>query len=87
MLISGGPRSPERRTRRFASRTRTDASGAAAPASARPGDEITAIKVDTRKLDSLVDMVGELVIVQSLIRRTRCLPVTSTSASPAISRS
>jgi two-component system, chemotaxis family, sensor kinase CheA len=27
----------------------------------------TSVKVDTRKLDSLVDMVGELVIVQSLI--------------------
>ena len=25
------------------------------------------VKVDTRKLDSLVDMVGELVIIQSLI--------------------
>ena len=32
------------------------------------GDDITAIKVDTRKLDSLVDAVGELIIVQSLIQ-------------------
>ena len=29
--------------------------------------EETAIKVDTRKLDNLVDMVGELVIVQSIV--------------------
>ena len=32
------------------------------------GDDITAIRVDTRKLDSLVDAVGELIIVQSLIQ-------------------
>jgi two-component system chemotaxis sensor kinase CheA len=31
-------------------------------------EESTAIKVDTRKLDSLVDAVGELIIVQSLIQ-------------------
>jgi two-component system chemotaxis sensor kinase CheA len=37
-------------------------------ASARRGDESTAIKVDTRKLDNLVDAVGELIIVQSLIQ-------------------
>jgi two-component system chemotaxis sensor kinase CheA len=36
---------------------------------ARRQDDVVsaAVKVDTRKLDSLVDMVGELVIVQSLI--------------------
>jgi two-component system, chemotaxis family, sensor kinase CheA len=45
-----------------------------APASAvrvpaRPSeDSRQAVKVDTRKLDNLVDMVGELVIVQSIIR-------------------
>jgi two-component system chemotaxis sensor kinase CheA len=40
----------------------TEASGA----SRRGGEDI--IKVDTRKLDSLVDAVGELIIVQSLIQ-------------------
>jgi two-component system chemotaxis sensor kinase CheA len=34
----------------------------------RRGDEIGAIKVDMRKLDNLVDAVGELIIVQSLIQ-------------------
>ena len=36
--------------------------------SARRGEEVASIKVDTRKLDSLVDAVGELIIVQSLIQ-------------------
>ena len=35
---------------------------------ARRGEEMASIKVDTRKLDSLVDAVGELIIVQSLIQ-------------------
>jgi two-component system chemotaxis sensor kinase CheA len=39
-----------------------------AAGTARRGKELTAIKVDTRKLDSLVDAVGELIIVQSLIQ-------------------
>jgi two-component system chemotaxis sensor kinase CheA len=34
----------------------------------RRGEETASIKVDTRKLDSLVDAVGELIIVQSLIQ-------------------
>ena len=42
-------------------------------ASARRGEENTAIKVDTRKLDSLVDAVGELIIVQSLIQEDPAL--------------
>jgi two-component system, chemotaxis family, sensor kinase CheA len=42
-------------------------------ASARRGEESTAIKVDTRKLDSLVDAVGELIIVQSLIQEDPAL--------------
>ena len=60
------PRSP-RRVRKPVPHT---ASGDTAPGDAakRRGDDITAIKVDTRKLDSLVDTVGELVIVQSLIQ-------------------
>ena len=41
--------------------------------SARRGEESTAIKVDTRKLDSLVDAVGELIIVQSLIQEDPAL--------------
>ncbi len=40
---------------------------------ARRGEENTAIKVDTRKLDSLVDAVGELIIVQSLIQEDPAL--------------
>ena len=31
------------------------------------------VKVDTRKLDNLVDMVGELVIVQSIIQKKKPL--------------
>jgi two-component system chemotaxis sensor kinase CheA len=36
-------------------------------------DSLQAVKVDTRKLDNLVDMVGELVIVQSIIREDPAL--------------
>jgi two-component system chemotaxis sensor kinase CheA len=39
----------------------------AAPGGARRGEETTSIKVDARKLDNLVDAVGELIIVQSLL--------------------
>jgi two-component system chemotaxis sensor kinase CheA len=35
---------------------------------ARRSEDIAAIKVDSRKLDSLVDAVGELIIVQALIQ-------------------
>src|SRR5690606_22924394 len=34
---------------------------------ARTDGSLTAVRVDTRKLDALVDIVGELVIVQSII--------------------
>lgn len=44
-----------------------DEPGAAAP-SRRFDDGPAAVKVDTRKLDNLVDLVGELVIVESIIR-------------------
>jgi two-component system chemotaxis sensor kinase CheA len=44
------------------------ADNAPADASRIRGEDIAAIKVDTRKLDSLVDAVGELIIVQSLIQ-------------------
>jgi two-component system chemotaxis sensor kinase CheA len=47
--------------------TKADAS-AETSTSTRRGDESIAIKVDTRKLDNLVDAVGELLIVQSLIQ-------------------
>jgi len=40
----------------------------AAPFKRRADDAGASVKIDTRKLDSLVDMVGELVIVQSIIR-------------------
>src|SRR5262249_40653579 len=36
-------------------------------------EELQTVKVDTRKLDNLVDMVGELVIVQSIIRENPAL--------------
>ena len=42
-----------------------DADGAARPQSRR--DEQSTVKVDTRKLDNLIDMVGELVIAQSIL--------------------
>ncbi len=44
----------------------------AAQASAQASID-TAVKVDTRKLDGLVDMVGELVILQSLIHESPAL--------------
>ena len=40
----------------------------APPAQTRRVDDQASVKVDTRKLDNLVDMVGELVIVQSIIQ-------------------
>jgi len=42
-------------------------------ATARRSEENGAIKVDTRKLDSLVDAVGELIVVQSLIQEDPAL--------------
>ena len=47
---------------------RTEATTETASATRR-GEETTAIKVDMRKLDSLVDAVGELIVVQSLIQQ------------------
>src|SRR5262245_13604883 len=47
---------------------RAEHAAEASAAGRRSGEDITAIKVDTRKLDSLVDAVGELIIVQSLIQ-------------------
>jgi two-component system chemotaxis sensor kinase CheA len=44
-----------------------------AAAATRRADENASIKVDTRKLDSLVDAVGELIIVQSLIQEDPAL--------------
>jgi two-component system chemotaxis sensor kinase CheA len=46
----------------------TDSEAVATPSTARSGDQTASIKVDMRKLDSLVDAVGELIIVQSLIQ-------------------
>ncbi len=47
----------------------------AAPELRRRADDVSpaSVKVDTRKLDNLVDMVGELVIVQSLIQEDPAL--------------
>jgi two-component system chemotaxis sensor kinase CheA len=39
------------------------------PESAHPASQLGTIKVDTRKLDTLVDLVGELAIVQSMIHQ------------------
>ena len=47
------------------------------------GGGLRAVKVDTAKLDSLVDMVGELVIAQSLIRHD---PDLAAVRSPRLSR-
>jgi two-component system chemotaxis sensor kinase CheA len=59
---------PNRHTAEPASGTATGTAAGAMP-QRRADDALggTSVKVDTRKLDSLVDMVGELVIVQSLI--------------------
>jgi len=65
MLISG---EPEARLKPGTTDPKPDVA-----ASARRGEENTAIKVDTRKLDSLVDAVGELIIVQSLIQEDPAL--------------
>jgi two-component system, chemotaxis family, sensor kinase CheA len=43
-------------------------SSAAAPARERRGGETSAVRVNTAKLDSLVDMAGEMVIAESLVR-------------------
>ena len=45
----------------------TIARGAAAPGAAAPSAASSAIKVDIAKLDALVNLVGELVIAQSLV--------------------
>jgi two-component system, chemotaxis family, sensor kinase CheA len=47
---------------------KAEAEPVASATTSRRGDETASIKVDTRKLDSLVDAVGELIIVQSLIQ-------------------
>lgn len=52
----------------------TKAEAAAAPKAAKAAtEELQTVKVDTRKLDNMVDMVGELVIVQSIIRENAAL--------------
>jgi two-component system chemotaxis sensor kinase CheA len=45
----------------------TAAAGAARPVSRRASEAMSTIKVDTGKLDNLIDMVGELVIAQSIL--------------------
>jgi two-component system chemotaxis sensor kinase CheA len=67
MLIAGGPEAQLKPTI-TKSAPDTMESKADLAASARRGEELTAIKVDSRKLDSLVDAVGELIVVQSLIQ-------------------
>jgi len=52
------------------------------PASGRRNDSL-AIKVDTAKLDSLVDMAGEMVIAESLVRHD---PEFQSSRSPRLQR-
>jgi two-component system chemotaxis sensor kinase CheA len=48
--------------------SRAAATESRASASAAPRSEAMAVKVDTRKLDYLVDMAGEMVIAESLVR-------------------
>jgi two-component system chemotaxis sensor kinase CheA len=64
MLISGPAEAPGASA---AGPARVEAAAEMAGISRR-GEEIGAIKVDMRKLDNLVDAVGELIIVQSLIQ-------------------
>jgi two-component system chemotaxis sensor kinase CheA len=52
------------------------ATPAAASESARPGESFS-VRVDTVKLDRLLDMVGEMVIAQSLIRHNPVLAASS----------
>jgi two-component system chemotaxis sensor kinase CheA len=58
-----------------------EAPAAAEPA--RPKNEAMAVKVDTAKLDYLVDMAGEMVIAESLVRHD---PELSSVKSPALQR-
>ena len=44
-----------------------------APRAARSSESLQNVKVDTRKLDNLIDIVGELVIVQSIIQEDPAL--------------
>jgi two-component system chemotaxis sensor kinase CheA len=64
-----GSARPAARVRRSLPRESAAVTAAkASPFTRRADDTGTSVKIDTRKLDSLVDMVGELVIVQSIIR-------------------
>lgn len=58
-VIAGGPQ--------VNAATSAEASADSQGTTTRRADEQASVKVDTRKLDSLVDMVGELVIVQSIL--------------------
>ena len=63
-----------------------EAEPAAAPSAGRPQtlrEEAKAVKVDTGKLDYLVDMAGELVIAQSMVRHD---PELATLKSPRLQR-
>ncbi|MGA2740381.1 MAG: chemotaxis protein CheA [Bryobacteraceae bacterium] len=66
---------------------RAEAEPAAAPVAAArsqaPPEEAKAVKVDTGKLDYLVDMAGELVIAQSMVRHD---PDLATLKSPRLQR-
>jgi two-component system chemotaxis sensor kinase CheA len=55
----------------------------AVPAAARSGDGHSTVKVSTQKLDSLVDLVGELVIAQSILAED---PVVIRSADDRLNR-
>ena len=67
MLISGEAAAHAARKEVIGEPAKVEAAPETAGAGRR-GEDLTAIKVDTRKLDSLVDAVGELIIVQSLIQ-------------------
>jgi len=64
-MTAGGPPAPPAAT--------NQAPASAQPAGSRESAIDATVKVDTRKLDGLVDMVGELVILQSLIHESPAL--------------
>ncbi len=65
-LIAGGGRAAATESQAPVVAALSEADGGSAPQRRRDESQ-SAVKVDTRKLDNLVDMVGELVIAQSIL--------------------
>ena len=68
LLISGEAEEPAAKSPAASEPAKVETAAAETATTTRRGEDITAIKVDMRKLESLVDAVGELIIVQSLIQ-------------------